>query len=589
MRRSLINILVLTLLYFLTARLSLYLAIAGTNSSAVWPPAGIAVTAIILFGYGIAPGVFIGALSANFVAFISSEHPADIAAYTSLIIACGNTAEAIGGAWILRKVAPAAGSFSSLRGILLFVVCGLILTPGLSALPGVLAISTAGVSPWAEFPYVLINWWTGDAVGILIIVPLALTFRNKQVFHRPAGRLETTLALAGAILSVPAAFFLTESYPLSHISSIKFFPFIFIFWSTIRIGAFSGAVSVFAVMTMAVLLTVAGTGPFVSLNPFDSLLELTTYISVFALINLILCGAMGELQQVLGELQTANDRLESRVRARTTSLEKANQRLSDEVERRIIMNRELRQARDEAQSANRLKSNMLANVSHELRTPLNAIIGFTELALSDSPTSGLHKVRTEYLQNVSIAGKQLLGLIQDLLDLSMIEVGRLKLDRGPFDLGQLLEETTKLHLSQARSKSIAIDVDTADNTPVNADRKRIGQVINNLLSNALKFTQQGGAIRVRLTSNGSGVTTIVQDNGIGIDDHKINSIFSEFVQGDDNRNRRYGGVGLGLSISRKIIELHGGEIQANSRKGLGSSFSFTLPAADSGGRPEAPH
>ncbi|WP_158219936.1 PAS domain S-box protein [Ideonella sp. A 288] len=241
------------------------------------------------------------------------------------------------------------------------------------------------------------------------------------------------------------------------------------------------------------------------------------------------------------------------------------------------LNEQLVQARDRAEAANRAKSAFLANISHEIRTPMNAIIGLTHLMQRDSRDA----VQTDRLGKVSQAAQHLLDVINDVLDLSKIESGKLRLEHTAFSLATVLSRTSVLVGERARAKGLELVVDADPELPrhVRGDPTRVSQALLNLASNAVKFTERGTVVlRVRqFHSDASriGLRFEVRDTGIGIPKDKLDSLFSVFEQADSTMTRRFGGTGLGLAITRRLAQLMGGEVGVSSRVGEGSEFWLT--------------
>jgi signal transduction histidine kinase len=235
-------------------------------------------------------------------------------------------------------------------------------------------------------------------------------------------------------------------------------------------------------------------------------------------------------------------------------------------------------AQEKAEAANQAKSTFLASMSHELRTPLNAILGFSSL-LSGDPGTSVEQRKT--LDIINHSGEHLLNLINDVLDMAKITAGRMDLDPEKFKVHEIIEEVTAITSTLASEKNLAlfIEADSDQNVEIFADRTRLRQIMINLVNNAIKFTEKGHiAIRVARKDDANILIT-VKDTGIGIPPDKLEVIFQEFTQVDISSTRKAGGTGLGLPISRRLVEMHGGLLWAESTgiAGEGSTFFVQLP------------
>ena len=239
--------------------------------------------------------------------------------------------------------------------------------------------------------------------------------------------------------------------------------------------------------------------------------------------------------------------------------------------------REIADKSRQLEAASRHKSEFLANMSHELRTPLNAILGFSEV-LAERMFGEVNEKQAEYLQDILSSGRHLLSLINDILDLAKVEAGRLELELGRFHLPTALDNALTLVRERATRHGITL-TQTVDERlgDIVADERKVKQILLNLLSNAVKFTPEGGRVGLTATAADGVVTIAVSDTGIGIAPEDQAAIFEEFRQVGRDDTRKQEGTGLGLTLAKKFVELHGGRIWVQSHVGQGSTFTFTLP------------
>ncbi|HQR10421.1 MAG TPA: GAF domain-containing protein [Casimicrobiaceae bacterium] len=239
--------------------------------------------------------------------------------------------------------------------------------------------------------------------------------------------------------------------------------------------------------------------------------------------------------------------------------------------------REIQDKSRQLEVANKHKSEFLANMSHELRTPLNAIIGFSEV-LQEGLFGDVNEKQADYLNDIYTSGKHLLGLINDILDLSKVEAGRMELDLATFDVSSALSNAMTLVRERAQRHNVDLRLAVGpDLGEVTADERKFKQIVVNLLTNAVKFTQDGGSVEVTARRDADAIVTAVRDTGIGIAKEDQEAVFEEFRQVGRNYTNKQEGTGLGLTLTRRFVELHGGRIWVESEPGKGSTFTFTLP------------
>jgi signal transduction histidine kinase len=330
-------------------------------------------------------------------------------------------------------------------------------------------------------------------------------------------------------------------------------------WAALRRGPRDTAVASFILAGFSIWGTFSGAGPFAAASLNDLLLFVLVFLVSVSVPSLALSADVAMRKTIEENLHRTNTELDRRVETRTAELAAANQALRDESQH---------------------KSQFLANMSHELRTPLNAIIGLTDMMVSNAARFGTEKA-LEPLRRVLGGGRHLLALINDILDLSKIEAGRMELNLASFSLAPVIDEVVKTiePLAAKNGNQVAVHCDGEIGT-MYADQMRLRQALLNLMSNANKFTERG-TITIdahhQQENGGDWIALAVKDTGIGMTPEQMGKLFQDFSQADSSTTRKYGGTGLGLAISRRFCQMMGGDITVESEVGRGSTFTIRLP------------
>lgn len=662
--------------YFLAAELGLSLASVHTNVSPVWPPTGIAIAALLVFGRRLWPAVALGALAANLWT--------DVSIPVAVGIAIGNTLEAIAAYHLLTFRSSFDTSFSSIKTVLKFVLFAVVVSPVISATIGNVSLCVGGEAQWGVFGRLWLTWWLGDGFGALIVAPFLLAWVGQKEWPNSATVLEASLLL-GALLLVSLVAFAgwipgqDKRYPIAHLT----LPFLV--WAALRLNLQTVTAGTLLLSGVAVWGTSHGYGSFIYGGPNESLLLLQLFIGSTALLTFVLYAAMQErakagmeklqlaaqvevqrkrvedivahvpgvvweawgepvaetqridfvsnyVEKMLGYsveewLSTPNfwrtivhedDREaagEAAARAFASGTDSVNRfrwltkdgreiwvesqavvvcdetgkpvamrgvtmDISETVraqEERANLLESERVARAQSEQANRLKDEFLATVSHELRTPLNAIVGWARLLRAGQLEPDKFEHAFEVIERNAWSQKQ---IIEDMLDVSRIITGKLRIGLVPLELMPVINAAIEVVRPAAQAKDIIIKAQTE--TPdllVSGDAERLQQVTWNLLSNAVKFTAPGGLVEVVVTRKNGHAEIRVIDSGPGIPPEFLPHVFERFSQADSSSTRRHGGLGLGLAITRHLIELHGGVVEASNREdGKGAVLTVTLPA-----------
>jgi PAS domain S-box-containing protein len=664
--------LIVAIVYFAGAELGLSLASVQENVTPVWPPTGIAIASLLIFGCRVWPGIFVGALVANSLTHLPIS--------SAIGIATGNTLEAVVAYSLLQRLKPWRKSFDSVREVLTFVVYAAVLAPLVSATIGSLSVCFGDPPRWVDFWYLWLTWWMGDGFGALIVSPFLLSWSTTRKINRDEGPEIAGLfvLLIIIVLIVFAGWFPgpIKTYPLAYLSLPC------LLWAALRFDQRIVSSAIVLMAGVAVWGEKHDYGPFVQTSDNASLLLLTSFVGTASLMTLLVAAVMRERKKAeveksnLGsELELSRRRIEdivqhlpgivweawgkpgsterrvdfvssyiekmlgyspeewlaipdpSRTMVHPDDRERAAAEaaaifasgkggasrfrllhrdghevwvearsivVSDEtgpigmrgvtmditaavkaeIERAELLERESH-ARAQAEEASRLKEEFLATVSHELRTPLNAVVGWSRLLRSGQLDVDGTEHAVEVIERNAAAQRQ---IIEDLLDVSRIVTGKLRINTQPVDLLLIIHAAIDAVRPAAEAKEIRITTHIeAPDSIVRADSERLQQVLWNLLANAVKFTPAGGRVDVYLEQQGTLAEIRIEDNGPGVPVEFLPRIFERFSQADGSSTRKHGGLGLGLAIVRHLVELHGGVVSAANREEGGAVLKVQLP------------
>jgi signal transduction histidine kinase len=547
------------LLNFMMALLYAALSLAGQNFgtippgnvTAVWLASGLATAAVFRYGYPILPGVWLGSFLGNLPTFSRDPDTLALGLLAGACIGIGAAIEAGLGVYAWRRFHPTSNPFEHRGGGLAFVIWAALAACLPAATIGAGSIVALGFGQVENFGSLWLTWWLGDAVGVLVVAPLLLVWTGAPR-RWPAWLFQGEFYLVAAgigLISLIA--FGPEGYPVEYL----LIPLLA--WAAFRFDLQALTLAIAFLAGAAIWGTSQGQGSFVRADLNESLLLLQAFVGSVTGAMLILAATLAEVYRAEKALGQMNMALEARVQERTA---------------------ELQQAKETAEAANRAKSFFLASITHELRTPLAAMVGYVDL-MAEGMLGPVSDEQAEALSNAQISGQQLLGLVNDTLDLSQIESGNLTLHWSELKLPLGVQETVEGLQSLAKKKHLPLELETAPDTPasVSTDVARLQQILVNLIGNALKFTDHG-AVKVKIGPVDRGQWFVeVQDSGQGIPPQALGSIFEAFKRGGGPKIADIEGSGLGLSITQRLVEALGGTIEVQSQVGIGSRFRVILP------------
>lgn len=562
--RYLVTLTAILVVYVGAAKFGLSLAFATRQVTALWPPTGIALASLLLFGYRVWPAIFLGALLVN----ATTNEPLVVAAG----IAAGNTLGPLAGTFLLDRVAGFDRTVQRIRDAFNLVLFGGIIPMTVTATNGVANLALGGLVSWSDYGSVWWIWWIGDVMGVVVVAPLILTWAARRSLTWRGWRLLEGLVLFLAILFVSLVVLSAVVVDAPSRFEHKYALFPLLIWTGMRFGLRETTTGVALISGLAVWGTVQGLGPFAIGTLDERLVLLELFMAAVALTGLALGAATAERRHALDAIRRAHDELESRVQERTRELAAANKVLAEkneEVEAFVYI------------------------VSHDLRAPLLNLQGFSkeldtscgelEQALRGVELPPAVAQRVDSIQRDGIGGalryiSASAAKFQRLIDalLTLSRTGRQSYGSEDVDVREVVATTLDSLRQSIEVRGATISVTSMRRAK--GDQTAIGQVFSNLVSNALAYLHPGrsGLIEIGSQPEDGMVHYWVRDNGSGIPPGAQRRLFQVFQR---FHPAMAPGEGMGLAIVKRVVERHGGRVWADSTEGVGTTFHLTLPAA----------
>jgi signal transduction histidine kinase len=532
--RRLSTLALLFAVYFAAAKIGLSFASIHPSATAIWPPTGIAIAAFLLIGDKVWPAVFAAAFLANVTTAGSL--------FTSIGIAGGNVLEGLFGAYLVERFARGRHAFDRPPDIFRFVLLAAVVSTTVSATIGVTTLALGGFAAWSEYAPIWLTWWLGDVAGALLVTPLLLTWNQRAVSLKSARQWGEALLLVAVLVASSVAVFggvyePMRNYPLAFVCIPP------LVWTAFRFGQRETAVALLLVLWIAMWGTLRGNGPFATPPTFARLLVLQAFMCTMSAMAMSIAALVAEQRRILAGTQ---------------------------------------RARAQAEAASRAKDDFLAMLGHELRNPLSAIT--TAVYVLDRTTTfapPAKRVRDIIANQVA----QLARLVDDLLNVTRITAGKITLQTTRVDLSLLVSKALDAVHAAGATGGHAISY-TGSPAWVNVDEARVQQMVNNLVSNAVKYTPPGGNVDVTVGVEDSSAVVRVVDTGIGISPDLLPRVFDLFTQGERGLDRSQGGLGIGLTVVKRLAELQGGSVEVTSAgAGRGTAVTVRFPSIE---RPPIP-
>ncbi len=557
-----VKIIFVALLYYFAARLGYLFAFENTTALPAWPPSGIAFALVILLGRSTWPGITIGSLVANIMAYWNNPDlpPSSIITISSLIALC-NTLEALMGNYLMKRWIKTDYPFKSTKNAYRFLFVTLSMSL-LGASLGTWGLSLNKIIESENLVRTGFSWWVGNVVGILLFTPFILACAEKVTFKIPSKK---AIEVGIFLLTLVGIYLLLQvDYLIPTLErALPFLVLPFLLWLAFRFDLIVAISGVLTTSLISIYVTILGAGPFNLADAYNSMLLLQIFIGVLSISTIILSSTVKERLGVQHKLQVFNENLETMVLERTGAL-------NEEINTRKKAEEKLLGTNQELSKRNTELDNFVYSVSHDLRAPIASVLGLINLAKKDVD---IH-MKDMYLDMINKSALQQDHFIREILDQS--RNSRLEVKREEILFEPLIDETFN-QLKFATNTGLLVEkvIHVNQEQPFFSDRWRLKVILNNLISNAIRYRNgRDPLIKVNVDISEHSATLAIEDNGKGIEKDHLPNIYKMFYRATDDGP----GSGLGLYIVKEAIEKLNGHIHIESEVGKGTTVTMEIPA-----------
>ena len=556
-----LKIVLVAVLYYVSARLGYFLAFHDTTALPTWPPSGIAFALIILLGRTTWPGITIGALVANIMAYWNDGTlPAQSIIAVSSLVAIGNTLEAVIGNFLVKQWIKDDYPFKTARNAFRFLFVTLLMCLA-GSLMGITSLYFNGVIYARDFLQTGLSWWVGNVVGILLFTPFILSCARK---YKVTFTTDKTIEIVVFLTGMVGMFFLLQIKYLNETME-RALPFLilpFLMWLAFRFDLIVAITGVLIASLFSIYMTIYNNGPFLLSESYYSMLLLQIFIGVISISTIILSATVKERMIAQRELELFNENLEAMVEERTKELH-------DEINFRKVAEEKIQRTNQELSKRNTELDNFVYSVSHDLRAPIASVLGLINLAKKDKDAA----MKDTYLEMINNSALQQDHFIKEILDQS--RNSRLDVRREEIFFEPLINETfNQLKFATSNDQNVERLISIQQEIPFYCDRWRLKVILNNIISNSIRYRNgKDPVIKVKVNVDTERAKLSIEDNGKGIAKEHLENVYKMFYRATDDG----AGSGLGLYIVKEAIDKLNGTIKIDSEVGVGTKVNLDIP------------